>query len=66
MIKHSLMFRKAGACSEVPGPATRLGPWNSQTVGHPDAAGCNRRAENGVRGGVGIGVGGWACRLPLD
>lgn len=29
-------------------PAGRLEPSDSQALGHPGAAGCHRRAENGV------------------
>jgi hypothetical protein len=36
----------------VPGLAMRPGPWDSQTLGHPSAAGSSRRAEkeSGARG----------------
>jgi hypothetical protein len=40
---------RAEAGSGVSIPATRLGPWDSQTLGHSDIAGCHRRTENGVR-----------------
>jgi hypothetical protein len=39
---------EAGAGSGVPGSVMRPGPWGSQTLGHPGAAGNRRRSENGV------------------
>lgn len=46
--KYSLMSEKAGAGLEVPGPATRLGPWGSQTLRQPSATRSRRIAENRV------------------
>ena len=46
MRKHSLRCRKAGAGSGVPGPAMKLEPWGSQTLGHGGTAGNLRRANN--------------------
>ena len=76
MGKHSLRCGKAGAGSGVPGPATRLGLWGSQTLGHPSTAGSHVRAKHRVRGGGGTlrlgtasspGVGGRGefCLVPV-
>ena len=46
--KHSIMHRTAGAGSGVTRPAKRSGPWCSQALGYPGAAGSLRRAENGT------------------
>lgn len=42
------MHRTAGAGSGVTRPAKRSGPWCSQALGYPGAAGSLRRAENGT------------------
>lgn len=49
--KLGLGYGKDGAVLGVPRPAIRLGPWGSQALGHPGAAGSRRRAENRVVGG---------------
>lgn len=46
MGKFSLRCGKAGVGSGIPGPITRLGPWGSQALGHTEAPGSYRRAEN--------------------
>lgn len=47
--EHSLRpLGTARVSSGIAGPAERLGPSGSQTLGYPDAAGSLRRAENRV------------------
>jgi hypothetical protein len=50
MGKCSLRSGKACADSGVPGPVTRPGQWDSQTLGHPGTSGSHGRAENIVWG----------------